>query len=149
MVRKYRKHRKEIKLEFVISIPIKLEVKKRKTVEAKAEIALTEEDQVVYIYERGENKNVTEVVNVSYQVLINDEWITIVRFDSEHGYLHCHKRISFEDKSEIVFTANYIPQKGTPQRWLTWSIQHLKERYLNYKRKFIKGNSSVDNKKKD
>lgn len=149
MVKKYRKHRKRIKPESFFSIPVKPEVKKRKTVEKKARIALTEEDQIVYIYEKDENKNISEVVNVSYQVLVNDEWVTIVRFDSEHGYLHCHRRISVKNESEIVFTANYIPRKGTPHRWLTWATQHLKKNYLIYKNNFLEKKMAVDNKTKD
>jgi len=114
------------------------EIKKVKTYQKSATIVLTPEDQIIYIYERDENNKTIEVVNVSYQILIDSCWVTIIRFDSEHGYLHGHRRVTLDRESEIVFTANFFPKKGGPRRWLTWSIQHLKEKYLIYKKSFLK-----------
>lgn len=63
------------------------------------------------------------MVNVSYQILVNRVWVTVLRFDSEHGYLHGHRKISIDSADEIVFTAGVV-KKGNPHHWLTWSVEY-------------------------
>jgi len=148
MGKKFRRKRRKNKPEKIFNIPVAREMKKVETHQVSATIILTPEDQIIYIYECDKNNKTTEVVNVSYQILIEDRWITIIRFDSEHGYLHCHQRISLNSEGEIVFTRNYLPKKGGPHRWLTWSIQHLKKNYLVYKKSFLEKKADIDNKTK-
>lgn len=137
MGKKFRKKRRKIRLEKIFNIPVAREIKKSKTYRKSVTIVLTSEDQIVYIYEYDENRKTVEVVNVSYQILINSRWETIIRFDSEHGYLHGHRRISVANDVEVVFTAGVI-KKGNPQRWLTWAVEYLKKTYYDHRRSFLK-----------
>ena len=84
-----------------------------------------------------------EVVNVSYEIKIKEEWVTILRYDSEHGFLHCHIRLSLSDVKEAVTTNNVI-KKGTPHKWLTWAIDDIKANYLQYRRGFMKRSKLID-----
>ena len=61
------------------------------------------EDRVSYIYETDNKNNILNIICVSHEINIDDKWITIVRYDSEHGYLHRHTKISIEDITETVF----------------------------------------------
>lgn len=137
MGKKFRKKRRKIRPEQVFNVPVKGEQKKARTYRKSVTITLTPDDQIIYIYECDENRKTTEVVNVSYQILLDSDWVSIIRFDSEHSYLHGHRRISGVNDVEVVFTAGVV-KKGNPQRWLTWAIQHLKKFYLDYRRSYLK-----------
>lgn len=137
MGKKFRKKKRKIKLEQVFNILISREIKKVETHQVLATIILTPEDQIIYIYECDENNKTTEVVNVSYQISIEDRWITIIRFDSEHGYLHRHRKVSIDNEIEVVSTAGVV-KRGGPRHWLTWAVEHLKKNYLDYRKNFLK-----------
>ena len=144
---KYRK-RRIIRPEKIVSIPVKREIISEGSIKQRSakEINLTDEDKVIYIYECEERNKVVEVVNVSYQILIDSNWITILRFDSEHGYLHGHRRVSLNSEREIFFTTG-VKKKGDPHKWLTWAVQYLKKNYNDYKRGFLKRSRKVDKEK--
>lgn len=97
---------------------------------------LTENDRLIYIFQIDDQGKVTEVINVSYDILVENGWVTIIRYDSEHGYLHRHSRISLTNPEEIETTLG-VKKKGVPHTWLTWAIDDVKSRYLDYKKKFI------------
>ncbi len=106
---------------------------------------LTATDRLIYIYIIDTNTNKTiEVVNVSYEVKIEGKWKTIIRYDSAHGYLHKHSRISFADEKETT-TRDRVKQKGDPKRWLTWAIQDIQKNFLEYRRLFFKRSKVTDN----
>lgn len=107
------------------------------------EIFLTHEDRITYLYKRNSNKEITEVTNVSYEIFIDDEWITIVRYDSSHGELHCHRRVSLEDPQDTPTTLG-VKKKGSHNNWLTWAINDIKERFEDYKRGFLKRSKIID-----
>jgi hypothetical protein len=146
MGRKYKRHR--CRLEFKYNIPVKpnKRIKPSSVYHAPVEIALSEEDKVVYVYERDLKGEVVEVVNVSYQLLVKGNWITILRFDSEHGFLHGHMRVSLDNSDEVLFTAG-VKKKGDPHVWLTWAVEYTKEKYISYKRGFLK-RSHLDNQRR-
>ncbi|MBI2330070.1 hypothetical protein HYU94_01650 [Candidatus Daviesbacteria bacterium] len=108
------------------------------------EFNLSDTDKITYT--RGVNNEgiIIEVVNVSYEIKINNLWTTIWRYDSEHGYLHCHMRISMQNPSETVTTTRVI-KKGTPHTWFTWAINDIKKNYIIYRRGFMKRSKIVDN----
>jgi len=137
MSKKFRKRKGKIRPEQIFNIPVVGEIKKVKTFQKSTTIVLTPEDQIIYIYECDENRKTTEVVNVSYQILLDFNWVSIIRFDSEHGYLHRHIRVSVENEIEVVSTAGVV-KKGSPRHWLTWAVEHLKKNYLGYRKNFLK-----------
>lgn len=98
---------------------------------------LSENDRLTYIFQIDEQGKVIEVTNVSYDILIKDSWMTVIRYDSEHGFLHRHSRISLSNPEEIETTIG-VKKKGDPRVWLTWAIDDIKSRYLEYRKKFTK-----------
>jgi hypothetical protein len=105
---------------------------------------LTATDRLIYIYVIDTNTNKTiEVVNVSYEIKIEEDWITIIRFDSAHGYLHRHNRISLDVRQETT-TRDSVKQKGNPKRWLTWAIHDIQNNFFEYRRLFFKRSKVID-----
>lgn len=108
------------------------------------EFNLSDTDKITYIRGVNSKGTIIEVVNVSYEIKINDLWVTIWRYDSEHGYLHCHMRISMQNPSETVTTARVI-KRGTPHFWFTWAIDDIQQNYLAYRKGFMKRSKMIDN----
>ena len=110
----------------------------------KSDQLLTTTDRLTYIYVIDINTNKTiEVVNVSYEIKVEGDWKTIIRFDSAHGYLHRHSRVSLDDEKETT-TRESVKQKGDPKRWLTWAIHDIQENFLEYRRLFFKRSKVID-----
>lgn len=105
---------------------------------------LSPTDRLTYIYIFDINANVTtEVVNVSYEIKIEGDWQTIIRYDSAHGHLHKHSRVSLNDEKEIT-TREGVKQKGDPKSWLTWAIQDIQKHFVEYRRLFYKRSGIMD-----
>lgn len=101
-------------------------------------IYLSDSDRITYVYKRDkERKNILEVVNVSLDIKIKNKWLTIKRYDSYHGFLHRHTRVSLDDDSEIMSVAG-VKKSGKHSNWLTWSIKDIKTKFWFYKRAFLK-----------
>ena len=101
------------------------------------EIPLTVTDRITYVYTRDKTTDVIrEVTNVSYDAWIKKSWLTILRYDSAHGYLHQHSRFSLTEKKEFI-SKERILQEGKPQEWLTWAIEDIKTNFLAYRRAFF------------
>jgi hypothetical protein len=108
--------------------------------ESKETIYFSEVDRVTKIYKlnKSNNRKVAEITCVSFDVKIDNKWITIIYYDSYHdGELHKHIRISLEDDSDSPITEG-VRKKGTQHRLLTWAMQDLVANYLVYKSKFFK-----------
>jgi len=111
--------------------------------DTKHDFLLSLEDRITYNYKKRFSTNeIVEVVNVSFEILIKGKWHTIIRYDSHHGYLHKHIRLTFSDEKTIVEQVN-IP--GTHSDWLTWAINDLIENFMEYKKIFFEDNSIVNN----
>ena len=132
--KKYRNLRKGFKGD---ATPI--EVKRVEVLqEIKAEIRLTEEDRIGYIYKINAKRTVREITCVSYEVLFNNKWETIVYYDSTHGgTLHRHVRASINDTSDSPSTEQ-VRNKGTLHRRLTWCVEDIQNNFIFYKRRFMK-----------
>ena len=110
----------------------------------KSDQLLTTTDRLIYIYVIDTKTNKTiEVVNVSYEIKIEENWFTIQRYDSAHGYLHRHSRVSLDDEKETT-TRESVKQKGDPKRWLTWAINDIQNNFFEYRRLFFKRNNVND-----
>lgn len=101
---------------------------------------LTPQNQITYIYKK-EKGDYTEVTNVSYEIKIGNIWMTIVRFDSAHGYLHQHIRVSLTDAND---PAGAEVKTGTPHEWLTFAIADIMDKYLEYRRDFFERSNTDD-----
>lgn len=100
------------------------------------EIMLSENNRITYIYKQIETGNIIEIVNASFEVKYLNKWITILRYDSHHGYMHRHRLITLDEETEIVDKIG-VKQKGTTKRLLRWAIDDIKTNYIFYKRKII------------
>lgn len=142
--RKYKRYKyprrliKKLKLLAEKYTPKKIEPSKIET----NEIFLTEADKITHIRKVDSKRTILEVVNVSYETKIDDEWITIVRYDSTHGFLHRHLRVSLDDLKEIINTTG-VKKKGTVHVWYTWAIKDILSKYLDYKNSFMKRSKGV------
>ena len=108
-----------------------------------SEIYLSSTDRITHVGLKSIEGKIVKVINVSYEINISDKWITIVRFDSHHSYLHRHTRISMDNKEEIEDSVG-VKKKGDPTLWYTWAIQHIRNRFIEYRTKFTK-RSSIQN----
>ena len=107
----------------------------KEIIEGNNPIYLSDSDRITYVYKRDkEKKNILEVVNVSLEIKIKNKWLTIKRYDSSHGFLHRHTRISINDDSEIISVAG-VKKSGKHSNWLTWSIKDIKAKFWFYKSK--------------
>ena len=60
--------------------------------------------------------------------------MTIVRYDSAHGYLHRHIRLSLDNS---IDTPIPIDLEGTHADWLTWAINDIETQFAIYKKEFL------------
>ena len=81
-----------------------------------------------------------EIICVSLEIKIADEWETIIYYDNHHdGKLHRHKKIAYGDFSDIVDYEG-IKKHGSFTTLLNWAKHDIQNNYLTYKRKFIDRN---------
>ena len=118
-------------------IPVKQEGIKEKVIQFDHEFPLSEIERIKYVYTRNSMDKITNIICVSYDMQISDEWVTIIYYDSEHGSLHRHETISFENRDDLA-TEDQVKKKGTPEIWLTWAIRDILIRQNYYKTLFIK-----------
>ncbi|QQG44052.1 MAG: hypothetical protein HYW86_04275 [Candidatus Roizmanbacteria bacterium] len=104
---------------------------------------LSTNNRITYVYEHLPNKNTTEIICVSLDIKIIDDWVTIIYYDSHHsGILHRHTRIAYNDDADIV-DYDRVKRKGTWNKLLHWAIEDIKNNYLWYKRKFLRLNKPL------
>jgi hypothetical protein len=80
---------------------------------------------------------IQKVINVSYEAWIENSWLTILRYDSTHGYLHQHARFSLTQEKEFI-SKERVLQFGSHQDWLTWAIEDIKTNFMSYRQAFFK-----------
>ncbi len=102
------------------------------------EIPLTKTDRITYVYARDKTTDsIREVINVSYEAWIKKHWLTILRYDSTHGYLHQHTRFSLTKEKEFI-SKERVLQTGNHQDWLTFAIADIKTNFSSYRQAFLK-----------
>jgi hypothetical protein len=101
------------------------------------EIPLTNTDRITYVYVKDKTMDVIQkVINVSYEAWIERGWLTILRYDSTHGYLHQHTRFSLTQEKEFI-SKEHILQTGSHPEWLTFAIADIKTNFSSYRRAFF------------
>lgn len=104
---------------------------------------LSDTDRITYIFKRAEKGIIVEVTCVSYEIYLEEGWVTILRFDSSHGSLHRHMVISLENLTQNIVSKAGVIRKGTHAKWLTWAIDEIKRSYEGYKKGFLKRSKSL------
>lgn len=161
MDKKFKRQRNRLKgkkktvctfLPIISMVPNKLPPKMLgKLITGTIKIQSSEEDQIIYTYERDNNYKILDVINVSQQTWVSGDWATVVRFDSENGFLHVHRKLSIQNQNGIKMVVSE-KQKDDPQTWLTWAIDDIKKNFFNYKSDFLKRSNlsikkEIDNEK--
>lgn len=117
--------------------------KKTKIKRIQNDFLFSQNNRVTYVYLRSLKDNaIVEIVTASYDILINEKWHTVIRYDSHHGYLHRHERLTLKDERSLI---KRIELPGTHSDWLTWAIQDLLKNFEEYKQSFFDNNSIIDN----
>jgi hypothetical protein len=102
------------------------------------EISLTDTDRITYVYGKDSTTNeIQEVVNVSDDLWIEKRWLTILRYDSTHGYLHQHTRLSLAQEKEFI-SKEHILKEGSHPDWLTLAVEDIKTNFSLYRQAFLK-----------
>lgn len=135
------------RLESARATVVKRSVKHKTQKQKRQQIILSEEDKITYIYEMDDQRNYTNVVDVSYEYLFQGEWKTVLRYDSEHGYLHRHRIISLIDKTEVETRIGVI-KRGGPHEWLTWAIKDIMRTYREDKKGVLRKSKLADKTRK-
>lgn len=117
----------------------KAEIKEERAIK-RNEIILSDNNRLSYIYKINMQKIITEIVCVSLEIKIKEDWLTIIYYDSHHdGILHRHTRSSIQSDADFVDYFG-VKRKGDFNKKLHWAIDDIKHNYLNYKKQFIKSN---------
>lgn len=104
---------------------------------------LSENNRLTYIYDYSNKRQCMEIVCVSLEIRIKDEWETILRYDNHHdGILHRHTLIAYKNTANIV-DYNGTKRKGNFTKLLSWAIKDIQNNYLIYKRKFLNRNKPL------
>lgn len=139
--KKIRKHRSLV-IPLLALVKISQELKSQKIREAliknEETFPLTEVDRLTKIYKANKDGEISEITCVSLEIKINNEWITIIYYDSFHnGSLHKHVTVSMVDRSDSP-TTDGVRKKGTQRKLLTWAIKDITINYFYYKRNFFR-----------
>lgn len=108
------------------------------------ELYMTSTDRISNTYMVDATGIKREITSVSYECLINGEWVTIVYYDNDESHddrLHVHFKVSYQNQEYDAPQSKYVRQRGTIRRLNTWAVDDLKNNYMIYKRKFLKRSS--------
>ncbi len=109
---------------------------------------LSDEDRLTYSYLEDDKRNVVEITTVTYDVLIDDKWVTAIYYDGVHGSLHRHLVLSASTPDESVITHDGVKVRGSQRKLLNWAIDDIKNdlkyNFLHYRREFMKRSKLVD-----
>ncbi len=86
--------------------------------------------RVQFVTERGQ---VTQILVVQYEALIDDRWRPVVRYDNAHGFLH-RDVLAMRGKQEKIA----IPSDDLAAA-LTTAIKDIKRRWPYYRQRFEEG----------
>ncbi len=82
------------------------------------------------------------ISNVSYEMLFDQRWEWIIRYDDHGGTedFHRHERYCLEDESDFPSSNIFVPDI-TKKKLFEWAINDIKRNYMIYRTKFCKRNS--------
>ncbi len=116
--------------------------KERKTIDRRrlTQFNLSENNRLTYIYDYSVKRLCMEIVCVSLEIKIKNDWVTILRYDNHHdGVLHRHTLIAYSNTADIV-DYNGTKRKGNFTKLLNWAIGDIQSNFMIYKRKFLNRN---------
>ena len=102
-------------------------------------------DRISFSVLRNNKNNIRKIENVSYEILIEERWEWVVRFDDHggQGNLHRHRRVSLKDE-KVIEDNERIKRYTNKNHELTWVCnKDIKKNHLSYRMKFLR-NSGLD-----
>lgn len=139
MRKKFRKHSKRNLPDkrLIPVVPNRIVGKNFKIIEGYHPISDT--DRITYIYKVDEGFKKIEITCVSFDIIFNDKWISIERFDTKHGYLHWHILTEIGIEPKIVVPSN-LKKNASLDYIFDWAINHIYNNWYFYRRHFLKSN---------
>lgn len=139
MARRIRKHIPRV-------LPLKKPLKKEDLTTFSGDVPLNiaKSDRISFSALMTKKREIRKIENVSYDILIEDKWINIVRFDDHGGIgvLHKHTKIALNDERDIE-SYEGIKKSESKIKQFNWAFKDIKRNYLSYRSKFLK-NSRLD-----
>ena len=134
MSKKIRKHFKSI---YLIKKPPINETLRTQNGNVPLNIAQT--DRISFSVLRDEKNRIIKIENISYEILIEDKWDWVVRYDDHGGKgpLHRHIRVSLQDERSIE-SAGGIKKYKNKDHELTWVCNEIKRNHQVFRSKFLK-----------
>lgn len=102
----------------------------------KGQLKYSKNNRGTYIYKLDKSGEILEIVCVSLEILIKNKWVTIVRYDTYHGQIHKHLRLSYESNATVVVNCG-LSNDLTKHMLLTWAIKDISKNYISYKKEFV------------
>lgn len=101
-------------------------------------------DRISFSVLINKRREVRKIENISYDILIDDRWVNVLRYDDHGGIglLHKHTKVAINDTREIE-SSEGIKRSPNKQTQFRWAFKDIKRNYLNYRTKFLK-NSNID-----
>ncbi|MEK7550430.1 MAG: hypothetical protein AAB535_01440 [Patescibacteria group bacterium] len=97
---------------------------------------LSETNRITRVYRKLPTGEISAIICISLDCYFNRKWRTILYYDTVHGYLHRHERLSLKDMSETISTQN-VKKKGSQNQLMNWVIRDISRNYISYKIKFL------------
>lgn len=122
----------------------KVSAKQRKvittTVEGQFPLNSNNSDRISFKADFNQNKEATTINNVSYEMLYEQRWEWIIRYDDHGGSsdFHFHERYSFDDESSFQILS--AKPQGSKKKSFEWAISDIRKNYLGYRLRFCERN---------
>lgn len=102
--------------------------------------SLTETDRISYVYQINSQNTIIEVTCVSYDLFVGNQWFTLVYYDNCHGgVLHRHVKLNIAKNIDIPNIYG-VKKNGSSKKLLSWANKDLRNKYLDYRKGFIRRN---------
>ncbi|GHO85244.1 hypothetical protein KSZ_32500 [Dictyobacter formicarum] len=102
---------------------------------------MSPEDRITYVYKQDDKYKIIDVTDVSYEIFLNQKWVTILRYDNAHGF-HRHLIGSISHPEADVVTPLNI--SGQSESLLRWAIEDIKVNWWYHRAAYFKRNNLTD-----
>ncbi|MEK7502243.1 MAG: hypothetical protein AAB609_01845 [Patescibacteria group bacterium] len=127
-------------------LPLKKPLQKEnlKTWSGDVPLNIAKYDRISFSVLINEKRNIRKIENISYDILIENEWVWIIRFDDHGGVglFHKHTKITLNDERDIE-SYEGVKKSKSKRKQFNWAFKDIKRNYLIYRSKFLK-NSGLD-----
>ena len=96
-------------------------------------------DRISFSFLINEKRMIRKIENISYEILVDDKWEWVVRYDDHggDGNLHRHVRITLGDNSDIPSEAG-IKKYKNKNLARTWVFNEIRRNHIFFRKKLLK-----------